>query len=144
MGRTASKRKKSEQKEEPNDAPNHRIEYRDSTLLPAVVVSVLALLLYSSSLYPELPPGDAGELITAADQLGVAHPPGYPLFVLLGKAFILLLPIGSVAYRVNVMCVCCGAGAAGMLAAAATEWTGVNWAGMVAGLLFALSPNAWF
>jgi hypothetical protein len=45
---------------------------------------------------------DSGDLITAAYTLGVAHPPGYPLFTLLGKLFT-LLPIGGIAYRVNLM-----------------------------------------
>jgi len=45
---------------------------------------------------------DSGDLITAAHTLGVAHPPGYPLFTLLGKLFA-LLPIGETAYRVNLM-----------------------------------------
>jgi len=47
---------------------------------------------------------DSGDLITAAYTLGIAHPPGYPLFTLLGKLFT-LLPIGGIAYRVNLMSV---------------------------------------
>jgi hypothetical protein len=45
---------------------------------------------------------DSGDLVTAAYTLGTAHPPGYPLFLLLGKLFT-LLPLGEVAYRVNLM-----------------------------------------
>jgi hypothetical protein len=45
---------------------------------------------------------DGGDLIAAAHTLGIAHPPGYPVYVLLGKLFT-LLPIGDVAYRVNLM-----------------------------------------
>ncbi len=45
---------------------------------------------------------DSGDLVTAAYTLGIAHPTGYPLFALLGRAFT-LLPIGDVAYRVNLM-----------------------------------------
>ncbi len=44
---------------------------------------------------------DSGELITAVDSLGIAHQPGYPLFVLIGKLFS-FLPIGSIAYRMNL------------------------------------------
>jgi tetratricopeptide (TPR) repeat protein len=43
---------------------------------------------------------DSGELILAAKTLGVAHPPGFPLYVLLTHAFT-WLPLGSVAARVN-------------------------------------------
>jgi hypothetical protein len=45
---------------------------------------------------------DSGDLVTAAYTLGVAHPPGYPLFIMLARLFI-LLPFGEVAYRVNLM-----------------------------------------
>ena len=44
---------------------------------------------------------DGGDLIAAAATGGVAHPTGYPLFVGLGKLFS-LLPIGSMAWRVNL------------------------------------------
>lgn len=42
---------------------------------------------------------DGGDLITAAATLGVAHPTGYPTFVLLAKLFQLLFPIGDLARR---------------------------------------------
>jgi hypothetical protein len=45
---------------------------------------------------------DSGDLVTAAYTIGIAHPPGYPLFTLLAKLFT-LLPVGEVAYRVNLM-----------------------------------------
>jgi len=54
---------------------------------------------------------DSGDLVTAAYTLGVAHPPGYPLFILLAKLFT-LLPLGEVAYRVNLMSAVLAAAAA--------------------------------
>lgn len=39
----------------------------------------------------------------------VAHPPGYPLFTLLAKLFIKVIPVGSVAWRVNLLTAVCGA-----------------------------------
>jgi len=44
--------------------------------------------------YPSLAPGDSAELSTAISTLGVAHSPGYPLYVLLGKMFLGLVPLG--------------------------------------------------
>lgn len=44
---------------------------------------------------------DTFEFQVVAPTLGIAHPTGYPLFILLGKLFS-LLPIGSVAWRVNL------------------------------------------
>ena len=40
--------------------------------------------------------------------LGVAHNPGYPLYILLTHAFS-YLPIGSLAYRINLFSALCGA-----------------------------------
>jgi hypothetical protein len=38
---------------------------------------------YLTTLFPSVPGGDSGELLAEACQFGVAHPPGYPLFILL-------------------------------------------------------------
>ncbi|CAM2116425.1 unnamed protein product [Caretta caretta] len=70
---------------------------------------------YVATLPPSVPGGDSGELITAAYELGVAHPPGYPLFTLLAKLVIGLFPFGSIAYRVNLFCGLLGAAAASLL-----------------------------
>lgn len=69
-----------------------------------------------------MPPGltyayfgvDGGELITASTTLGIAHPPGYPLYILIGKLFS-LIPIGSVAYRFNLLSAVAMAGSAVLL-----------------------------
>lgn len=45
---------------------------------------------------------DSGELIAAAYTVGVAHPPGYPLWTILAKLFT-FLPIGEIAFRVALM-----------------------------------------
>jgi hypothetical protein len=45
---------------------------------------------------------DSGELIAAAYGFGVPHEPGYPLFTILGKIFS-YIPIGNIAYRLNMM-----------------------------------------
>ncbi|MBI5573962.1 MAG: DUF2723 domain-containing protein [Elusimicrobia bacterium] len=58
---------------------------------------------YLFFLYPTVSVGDSGELITAAYTLGIPHPPGYPLWTILGKIFTLLIPFGNIAYRVNLM-----------------------------------------
>ena len=77
----------------------------------AVVVAVVAFGVYLKTLAPTVSFFDSGELIAAAYTLGVAHPPGYPLYVLVGWLFA-QLPLGSVAYRLNVMSACFAALAA--------------------------------
>ena len=65
-------------------------------------LAVIAFAVYLRTLAPSIPTGDSGELITVAWVLGVAHPSGYPLFTILGHLFT-FLPLGSPAFRVNLM-----------------------------------------
>lgn len=51
------------------------------------VPGLIALGVYVFSLPPSVTMEDAGELVVAADYLGVPHPPGYPLWTVLAWAF---------------------------------------------------------
>jgi tetratricopeptide (TPR) repeat protein len=66
----------------------------------AATVFVASLVLYAFTLAPTVTFVDSGELIVAARSLGVAHPPGFPLYVLLAH-LATLVPIGNIAARVN-------------------------------------------
>ncbi|TFK05425.1 vasoactive intestinal polypeptide receptor-like [Platysternon megacephalum] len=85
----------------------------------------------------------AGELITAAYELGVAHPPGYPLFTLLAKLVIGLFPFGSIAYRVNLLCGLLGAAAASLLYYTVFRLSGSYAAGILAAGVFSFSRLTW-
>jgi hypothetical protein len=54
-------------------------------------------------------------LATAVFTLGIPHPPGYPTYVLLGKLFT-LIPVGTIAYRMNLFSAVSAATAVGFLA----------------------------
>ena len=69
-------------------------------LLCAGAVFAVALLLYTWTLAPTVTLVDSGELILAAWGTGVAHPPGFPLWVMLAH-LASLLPFGNVAVRIN-------------------------------------------
>lgn len=73
------------------------------------------LAVYLLTLAPGVTGGDAGELIASAYTGGSPHPPGYPLFAILGR-IVGQVPVGTVAWRFNVFTAVCGAGAAGLLA----------------------------
>ena len=51
---------------------------------------------------------DSGELSAAALGLGSPHPTGFPLFCVIAK-LASLIPLGELAFRINVMCALCGA-----------------------------------
>lgn len=76
------------------------------------LVGGAVLAIYLLTLCPGVYVGDSGELAAASATLGVAHPPGYPLYVLLGRLFVVLFPVGSAAFRVNLLSAVFGAAAA--------------------------------
>lgn len=108
----------------------------------ALRVAASALAVYLSTLHPTITGGDAGELVTVAARLEIAHPPGYPLYTLLAHAAT-LVPIGTIAWRVNALSAVCDAATAGLLAGTVTAATGTGGAGIVAGTLFAFAPLTW-
>eukprot|EP00960_Hanusia_phi_P068398 766836-Hanusia_phi.AAC.2 len=109
----------------------------------AFLVFLTFFLLYLSTLYPHVPGGDSGELIAAAFQLGVGHPPGYPLFMVYEKLFSSLLHFGNVAWRMNVGMAVVGASSAGILYMTAVHAWGNRSLAMLASGLFALNPIVW-
>src|SRR2546430_12251343 len=66
----------------------------------ATIVFFAALFLYTWTLAPTVTLVDSGELILAAHSLGVAHPPGFPLWVMLAH-LVSRVPFGTVASRIN-------------------------------------------
>nr|MBA2458862.1 DUF2723 domain-containing protein [Gemmatimonadales bacterium] len=80
----------------------------------AAAVAALVLTGYVVTLAPTVTFWDAGEFIAAAYTLGIPHPPGTPLFVLIAHAWGLLLPIGEFAYRTNLLSAVLSASAAGL------------------------------
>ncbi len=75
--------------------------YQDNLL--ALILGLGVFFVYLRTLCPTLYWGDCGELALVAATLGIPHPTGYPLYCLLGHAWTLLLPFGSVVWRLNVL-----------------------------------------
>jgi len=73
-----------------------------------------ALAVYIRTMRPSFDWLDNSELITAAYHLGIGHNPGYPTLMLIGHAFS-WLPIGAIAYRLNLMNAAFGALAVALL-----------------------------
>jgi hypothetical protein len=106
------------------------------------LIPLSALCVYVATLYPGVPGGDSGEFIVAGSTLGVAHPPGYPLYLLLVK-IATLLPFGAVAWRVNLLSGILDAAAVYLIALSVARWSSNRWAGILAGGLFAFSFPVW-
>ncbi len=73
---------------------------RPGWVLPAAL-GLLTLSLYLRTLLPSVGEADTFEFQVVVHKLGVAHPTGYPLYVLLAKPFT-FLPLGNAAWRVNL------------------------------------------
>ncbi|MFM8179022.1 MAG: protein O-mannosyl-transferase family, partial [Candidatus Kapaibacterium sp.] len=95
-----------------------RVPLSHSTMtrrLTALGVFAVALLVYTTTMIPHVGFTDSGELAGACASLGVAHPTGYPLFVLIGHLWTLLpLPL-SVIVKMNLFAAVCTAFSASMM-----------------------------
>ncbi|ODT66725.1 hypothetical protein ABS71_11605 [bacterium SCN 62-11] len=108
-----------------------------------VLVFLLAFGVFGWTAAPSVGPGhDSGELTVAAYCLGVAHPPGYPLFVRLAHLWGGLWG-GDYGWRINLFSGFCTALAAGLLADLVRRATGSAAATLVAGLGFAFLGSVW-
>jgi hypothetical protein len=86
------------------DLINHMEQFTDEKLKISlsIVFALTGLLVFTLTLNPHIGPGDSGTIVTASYLMGINHPPGYPLYTILGKIFT-YLPFGSVGFRVNFM-----------------------------------------
>lgn len=117
--------------------------------LPPLLLASLLLGVYLSTLAPGLTwansGSDGGDLITAAHAGGIAHPTGYPLYLILARLF-QTIPIGSLAYRTNLMSAVFAALSAVLIYGLVVRILDLKhgWlAGLTAGLAFGLAPLVW-
>ncbi len=68
----------------------------------AALIFLLSWFTYLSTIAPTLSFWDCGEFISSAYIMGVPHPPGSPLYLLLGKMFT-MIPFGDIGWRVNLI-----------------------------------------
>lgn len=102
-------------------------------------VAGFAFLLYFLTAARDIVVGDTPELITAAVTLGVPHPPGYPLFTMLGHLFS-LLPFGPIPFRVNLLAATCDALTVAVIFFTALHLSRSRPAAAMAALILAVLP----
>jgi hypothetical protein len=126
------------------------LDYRPS-YRAALVVSLVTLGLYLLTLAPSTAMWDTSEYIAAAYTLGIPHPPGNPLFVIIGRVFSILPIASSVAVRINILAAICSAVSAGMwfliTERVLVSWFPQRWqrvlGGVIAALLGATAFTVW-
>ncbi|HVC09353.1 MAG TPA: DUF2723 domain-containing protein [Elusimicrobiota bacterium] len=98
--------------------------------------------LYLFTAFPALAPyRDSGEMATSAWTLGVSHPTGYPLYIMLGHAMD-LVPLGNPAYRLMILSALAGAAAVAAVYVLSESFFGL-WGALGAALLLALNSDFW-
>jgi tetratricopeptide (TPR) repeat protein len=75
---------------------------KDLRACAAALLFLAAFLIYLATLSPSVYFGDCGELISMSYTLGIPHPTGFPIYILLGKIFS-FLPLANTAFRFNIM-----------------------------------------
>jgi len=122
-------------------SPPSDLDYRPS-YLAATVVTLAVFILYVLTLAPSTAMWDTSEYITAAYTLGLPHPPGNPLFVLIGRVFAILPIARTVAIRINLLAAICSAISAGMwfliTERVLVSWFAERWQRIIGGTLAAL------
>jgi len=113
-----------------------------STPLLAAILILASGLLYFFTAARDIVVGDSIELIIAAATLGVVHPPGYPLFTMLGH-FFSLLPLGPIPFRVNLLSAVCDSLTVGIVFLTAFRLSRSRLASAAAALTLALNPVFW-
>lgn len=98
---------------------------------------------YLLTVYPTVQTEDSGELIVSALAPDVAHPPGYPLYTLVGKLFSVIAPFGNPAWRINVMSAAFGAATAHLLYVIIKKRTGNDLIAFGMGLFYAFTNIVW-
>jgi len=116
----------------------HRLAVR---LAPAIV-GLLALIVYLETLLPSVGWGDIARFQYVARIWGIPHRFGYPLYIALSRAFG-ALPVGDLAYRINLMSAVFAALAAVTVSLLVLRLAGDWVAAASAGLSFAFSRALW-
>jgi len=75
---------------------------RDPLFLGGVFVFLATQVVYLLTMTISCPFWDSGEFIATSYVLGIPHPPGTPLYVLIGRLFT-LIPLGEISARVNYL-----------------------------------------
>ncbi|MFQ6612137.1 MAG: protein O-mannosyl-transferase family [Fidelibacterota bacterium] len=69
----------------------------------AGVILVVTFLIYFLTTADTVPYWDCGEFIACSYILGIPHPPGSPLYLIIGRLFSLLLVNQDIAFRINLI-----------------------------------------
>ncbi len=124
-------------------------------ITPAAKVRVLlwwsCFVLYAATTALDILAADNGEFQLAAARWGILHPPGYPLYTVLGALWVRLVPFGTLPFRLNLMSAVLAATTLVLVAESVGAWAkrlgcrprAAYVGGLVAVLALAAAPTFW-
>jgi hypothetical protein len=110
----------------------------------ALGLLVVPLVLYLRTMAPDVLDGDSALFQYAPHALAVTYPTGYPLYILLGKLWITLVPLGNAAYRMNLLSAVLGALSIPVIYRVMCRIVEDRPVAAIAALLFTTLPTYWF
>lgn len=108
-----------------------------------VLAFAVPLVVYAASAYRDVTYWDVGEMDTVPWILGIAHPTGFPAYVLIGWVFSHVVAIGSVALRMSLLSALAMSIAAWCIARVVGKESENPWLGAAAGWFFAFGVIVW-
>jgi len=116
--------------------------------LPPSLLFLAALSLYAATAAPGALFGDPSEYQFIPAILGIAHPPGYAFYTLLAKLWQIVVPLGTVPFRTNLLAAAVGAWTVTAVYLAVRELQGdrraaTGGAALLAALSLAVAPDMW-
>ncbi len=134
------------------------MDYRKISVYLSWLVFAITFVVYSLTVAPTVSYWDCGEFIAASYKLAVPHPPGAPLYLLVGRIFSMIPFVSDIGLRVNYISVISSALTVMLLYLIIVhlfrEWRGkleseTDWmiamvSGAVGSLTFAFTHSFWF
>ncbi len=106
-------------------------------------VAALPFAVYAAGACRTAYVGDSGDLLTAIAVMGIPHPSGYPLYVLLAKAWSIVFFFLPLPWSVSLFSAACAAAACAVLYRAARESGASALAAAGASWILAFAPSFW-
>ena len=121
----------------------------------ATLVFFITFAVYFSTMAPTVSFWDTGEFIATSHILGIPHPPGSPLFLLVGKLFTLIPISADIAFRMNIFSPLISAATISLLFLICNQFIDrldskddvkhfKMWSSLTASLTFAFTHSHWF
>lgn len=124
----------------------------------ALALGIIAGIVYLSTVAPTTSFWDCGEYIAAGFSLGVSHPPGAPLYILIARLFSLLPVAKDIALRINLISVLSSTLTVSLLyliivhflreikgtLQRTEDWLVAIFSGMLGSLTYAFTHSFWF